>query len=147
MDSHSITGSLCWSLAEHGWGHQANFLRTIILLVFRSTETLVSYLSNITLVFHWCHYRWSGAITVNDTQGVTNTWAEPEIDALMQDCSISVTFAMEILHACTEYFRNHRRGFNGSHHLCTWASYQIRKIAVCACAGNAGNVFRTKHQK
>ena len=23
----------------------------------------------------------------------------------------------------------------------TWASYQIRKIAGCACAGNAGNVF------
>ena len=23
----------------------------------------------------------------------------------------------------------------------TWASYQIRKIASCACAGNAGNVF------
>ena len=23
----------------------------------------------------------------------------------------------------------------------SWASYQIRKIAVCACAGNAGNVF------
>ena len=22
-----------------------------------------------------------------------------------------------------------------------WASYQIRKIAGCACAGNAGNVF------
>ena len=27
--------------------------------------------------------------------------------------------------------------------LSPWASYQIRKIAVCACAGNAGNVFRT----
>ena len=25
--------------------------------------------------------------------------------------------------------------------LATWASYQIRKIAGCACAGNAGNVF------
>ena len=25
--------------------------------------------------------------------------------------------------------------------LGTWASYQIRKIPVCACAGNAGNVF------
>ena len=25
--------------------------------------------------------------------------------------------------------------------ILTWASYQIRKIAVCACAGNAGNVF------
>ena len=25
--------------------------------------------------------------------------------------------------------------------LLTWASYQIRKIAGCACAGNAGNVF------
>ena len=24
--------------------------------------------------------------------------------------------------------------------LCLWASYQIRKIATCACAGNAGNV-------
>ena len=23
---------------------------------------------------------------------------------------------------------------------CTWASFQIRKIAGCACAGNAGNV-------
>ena len=23
----------------------------------------------------------------------------------------------------------------------SWASYQIREIAVCACAGNAGNVF------
>ena len=30
-----------------------------------------------------------------------------------------------------------------------WASYQIRKIAVCACAGNAGNVFprRRLHRK
>ena len=26
-------------------------------------------------------------------------------------------------------------------HWLTWASYQIRKIAGCACAGNAGNVF------
>ena len=25
--------------------------------------------------------------------------------------------------------------------MSTWASYQIRKIAGCACAGNAGNVF------
>ena len=25
-------------------------------------------------------------------------------------------------------------------HNLSWASYQIRKIAVCACAGNAGNV-------
>ena len=24
---------------------------------------------------------------------------------------------------------------------CPWASYQIRKIAGCACTGNAGNVF------
>ena len=28
-----------------------------------------------------------------------------------------------------------------------WASYQIRKIAVCACAGNAGNVFPTTNFK
>ena len=30
----------------------------------------------------------------------------------------------------------------------TWASYQIRKIAGCACAGNAGNVsFRRRFQR
>ena len=28
-----------------------------------------------------------------------------------------------------------------SSHSKPWASYQIRKIAGCACAGNAGNVF------
>ena len=26
-------------------------------------------------------------------------------------------------------------------HICKWASYQIRTIAGCACAGNTGNVF------
>ena len=25
--------------------------------------------------------------------------------------------------------------------LAVWASYQIRKITDCACAGNAGNIF------
>ena len=33
------------------------------------------------------------------------------------------------------------RTCNYSPHCITWASYQIRKIAGCACAGNAGNVF------
>ena len=28
-----------------------------------------------------------------------------------------------------------------SQEISTWASYQIHKIAGCACAGNAGNVF------
>ena len=27
-----------------------------------------------------------------------------------------------------------------------WASYQIRKIADCACAGNAGNLFPAMHR-
>ena len=27
------------------------------------------------------------------------------------------------------------------HPQCQWSSYQIRKIAGCACAGNAGKVF------
>ena len=31
--------------------------------------------------------------------------------------------------------------FLGIYCICQWASYQIRKIAGCACAGNAGNVF------
>ena len=31
--------------------------------------------------------------------------------------------------------------------ICSWASYQIRKIAVCACAWNAGSVFPTTDLK
>ena len=31
--------------------------------------------------------------------------------------------------------------FSGPNDIMTWASNQIRKIAGCACAGNAGNVF------
>ena len=31
--------------------------------------------------------------------------------------------------------------------LLPWASYQIRKIAGCACAGNAGNVFPRRRFK
>ena len=36
-----------------------------------------------------------------------------------------------------------KNGANGTSITCgfTWASYQIRKIASCACAGNDGNVF------
>ena len=29
----------------------------------------------------------------------------------------------------------------GQYHIISWASYHIRKIAGCACTGNAGNVF------
>ena len=37
-------------------------------------------------------------------------------------------------------------GFQSQLHA--WASYQIRKIACCACAGNAGNVFPSgRHQR
>ena len=31
--------------------------------------------------------------------------------------------------------------YGGLTNSSAWASYQIRKIAVCACTGNAGNVF------
>ena len=33
------------------------------------------------------------------------------------------------------------RQIGTSHQQPSWASYEIRKIAGCACAGNAGNVF------
>ena len=40
------------------------------------------------------------------------------------------------------------RGYSHTSHIWTWASYQIRKIAGCACAGNAGNNFpRRRFQK
>ena len=47
--------------------------------------------------------------------------------------------------ACKSTRTNSQSSLNNSmwsgRMLTTWASYQIRKIEVCACAGNAGNVF------
>ena len=44
--------------------------------------------------------------------------------------------------ACNIHNIPKSRGHSGSGYgLSQWASYQIRKIAGCACAGNAGNVF------
>ena len=31
--------------------------------------------------------------------------------------------------------------------ISSWASYQIRKIMGCACAGNAGNVLVYKYRR
>ena len=60
------------------------------------------------------------------------------------------------LHKMVDYFVNNhfwyvilsvlhslsKTSFNGALRCAlAWASYQIRKIAGCACAGNAGNVF------
>ena len=41
--------------------------------------------------------------------------------------------------ATTWYLQQHAQKYLTNR--ITWASYQIRKIAGCACAGNAGNVF------
>ena len=41
--------------------------------------------------------------------------------------------------AALRYTRTFRSGYERTCY--PWASYQIRKIAGCACAGNAGNVF------
>ena len=47
-------------------------------------------------------------------------------------------------HRCSTWkpkaFRCHEVFMSSGHHQ-PWASYQIRNIAGCACAGNAGNVF------
>ena len=40
-----------------------------------------------------------------------------------------------------EWISNFIPNFTGHVTTYSWASYQIRKIAGCACAGNAGNVF------
>ena len=65
------------------------------------------------------------------------------------------TFISHILRHKYEYSQNHLITFHQGccqiaihnsrtrNHILrySWASYQIRKIAGCACAGNAGNVF------
>ena len=40
-----------------------------------------------------------------------------------------------------DYKAGYHDSSHSNSHLITWASYQIRKIAGCACAGNAGNIF------
>ena len=50
----------------------------------------------------------------------------------------------------TKYTNSRRADQNHSkkNYIPQWASYQIRKIAGCACAGNAGNVFpRSRFQR
>ena len=53
-----------------------------------------------------------------------------------------VTYILVLGRQMTTSYRvqctGHVHGRAGKH---VWASYQIRKIAVCTCAGNAGNVF------
>ena len=63
---------------------------------------------------------------------------------ILDDCSTGARTIEEL--TCFKLNEIKRNGLHGP--LLTpktehneWASYQIRKIAVCACAGNAGNVF------
>ena len=59
----------------------------------------------------------------------------------------SLTLHLLLSHSFTSFAQ--RNGHSNKHHVShiiimgtlEWASYQIRKIAGCACAGNAGNVF------
>ena len=44
------------------------------------------------------------------------------------------------LDACSWYRRDSHSFAMVSSEMATWASYQIRKLAGCACAGNAGNI-------
>ena len=59
---------------------------------------------------------------------------------------IYASLGLNQLVMCSSHFFTHiaRSCFTGTgqaYNWPTWASYQIRKIAGCACAGNAGNVF------
>ena len=45
------------------------------------------------------------------------------------------------------WWRRWRLGRPGNEYQKQWASYQIRKIAGCACAGNAKNIFLTSDFK
>ena len=44
---------------------------------------------------------------------------------------------------CKEEIGEHVRVNANCDRIASWASYQMRKIAGCACVGNAGNVFPT----
>ena len=67
----------------------------------------------------------------------------PEISrATWRLCDCIDTGAIAWLWSNTE-----QRGHFVTRQTTTWASYQIHKIAGCACAGNAGNVFPRRRLK
>ena len=52
--------------------------------------------------------------------------------------SINYLILIDALHGYLTHLQRQQLGLGSE---VAWASYQIRKIAGCACAGNAGNVF------
>ena len=77
----------------------------------------------------WCHSAtmswWCRKTSFSLLQGnISTTRVISELKSIRKCISYFVTFPL-----------------NNSTREESWASYQTRKITVCACAGNAGNVF------
>ena len=50
---------------------------------------------------------------------------------------------MCVLQEITKRYSQRKESCDWRKYVCIWASYQIYKIACCACARNAGNIFPT----
>ena len=88
------------------------------LWCFMMSITGVRAISELPLLF-----RWSGSLSQPGAPGLKWTHVIDVSLKLSTEC----------------YTENLQRVYHRV--LSPWASYQIRKIGVCACAGNAGNVF------
>ena len=84
----------------------------------------VKYQMNCPIVAEWRHMATCNWSNIGSDNGLLpdGTKLLPELMFNHHMCSLACTW---------ELF----------HKKCPWASCQIRKIAGCACAGNAGNVF------
>ena len=58
--------------------------------------------------------------------------------SVCRDICLSVSIRLYSEKLCSNRQRDHKRDIKLHPSIHPWASYQIRKIASCACAGNAG---------
>ena len=112
-----------------------------------SLLSLVKTPENFMMIRWWEHSqkgvkdRRTNIQTDRQTDGM-NAWSQLKIILTCRRVScVSMHIGISGLRTVAWHLLHNAEFCPGFHNGDPWASYQIRKIAGCACAGNAGNVF------
>ena len=109
---------------------------------FQPTKTHFKFMR--ILLFTYVIIAWSkrnSLLTENNKQS-TLPGNKPIVIVIVNQCPFKFTSSCSFSFSVQLTSSDHHK-WGQAIHTCpaAWTSYQIRKIAGCACAGNAGNVF------
>ena len=146
---HTETRTPICILANWGWDEIDAILQTTFSNAFSRMKSFIFWLkfhwslflgAQFTITQHWFR-KWRSIIWTNDVKISSAKW-RPFCHNVLTRCLlcwvspsntngrfVTRSSAVTVLIARKEYHRH------------PWASYQIRKIAGCACAGDTRNVF------